>query len=79
MYMAPEAVRGEEQGMPVDVWALGCAVIEMATGRPPWPDVANEAEGIRRIGFFGDVPVIQDYLITLFYNNSILLYIYKCV
>ncbi|KAK8960302.1 Mitogen-activated protein kinase kinase kinase 1 [Platanthera guangdongensis] len=52
MYMAPEAVRGEEQGMPADVWALGCAVIEMATRRPPWPDVANAAMGIRRIGFF---------------------------
>ncbi|KAK8939842.1 Mitogen-activated protein kinase kinase kinase NPK1 [Platanthera guangdongensis] len=61
MYMAPEAVRGEEQGMPADVWALGCAVVEMATGRPPWPDVANAAEGIRRIGFSGDVPVIPDW------------------
>ncbi|KAK8952652.1 Mitogen-activated protein kinase kinase kinase NPK1 [Platanthera guangdongensis] len=51
MYMAPAAGRGEEQGMSADVWALGCAVIEMVTGRPRWLDVANAAEGIRRIGF----------------------------
>ncbi|XP_020692222.2 uncharacterized protein LOC110106612 isoform X2 [Dendrobium catenatum] len=28
-----EAARGEEQGMSVDVWSLGCTVIEMFTGR----------------------------------------------
>ncbi|PKA62481.1 Mitogen-activated protein kinase kinase kinase NPK1 [Apostasia shenzhenica] len=58
MYMAPEAARGEEQGTPADVWALGCTVIEMATGRPPWPEEADATAGVRRIGFSGDVPEI---------------------
>ncbi|CAL9049309.1 unnamed protein product [Musa banksii] len=56
MFMAPEVARGEEQGAPADVWALGCTVIEMATGRPPWPDVVDPVAALHRIGFTCDVP-----------------------
>ncbi|KAA8526993.1 hypothetical protein F0562_008778 [Nyssa sinensis] len=38
VFMAPEVARGEEQGFPADVWALGCTIIEMATGSNPWPE-----------------------------------------
>ncbi|XP_074590851.1 mitogen-activated protein kinase kinase kinase 18-like [Curcuma longa] len=62
MYMAPEAARGEAQGLPADVWALGCAVIEMATGRPPWPDVADPVAALHRAGFTGDVPECPGWL-----------------
>ncbi|XP_057792641.1 mitogen-activated protein kinase kinase kinase 18-like [Salvia miltiorrhiza] len=53
MFMAPEAARGEEQGFAADVWAVGCTVIEMATGRAPWPEAA---ETLRRIAFSGEAP-----------------------
>ncbi|XWS12863.1 hypothetical protein CRYUN_Cryun37aG0127000 [Craigia yunnanensis] len=58
VYMAPEVARGEQQGFPADLWALGCTVIEMATGRGPWPDVGDPVSALYRIGFSCDVPEI---------------------
>ena len=29
-------VRGEHYGRRCDVWSIGCVVIQMATGSPPW-------------------------------------------
>ncbi|KAL5842467.1 hypothetical protein ACOSQ3_013070 [Xanthoceras sorbifolium] len=61
LYMAPEVARGEEQGFPADVWALGCTVIEMATGRPPWVGLSDPVTVLYRIGFSGDVPEIPKF------------------
>ncbi|KAK1440078.1 hypothetical protein QVD17_05903 [Tagetes erecta] len=57
VFMAPEVARGEKQGFEADVWAVGCVVIEMATGFNPWPDVNDPVSGLYRIGYSGDVPV----------------------
>jgi mitogen-activated protein kinase kinase kinase 1 len=35
-FMAPEVVRGDHYGRRCDVWSIGCVVIQMATGSPPW-------------------------------------------
>ncbi|MQL88626.1 hypothetical protein Taro_021203, partial [Colocasia esculenta] len=56
LYMAPEVARGEVQGPAVDIWALGCTVIEMAIGYPPWRDVQDPVTTIHRIAFSEDVP-----------------------
>ncbi|KAF5728575.1 hypothetical protein HS088_TW21G00723 [Tripterygium wilfordii] len=61
-YMAPEVARGEQQGFPADIWALGCTVIEMATGRAPWVGVLDPVLALYRIGFSGDVPEIPTFL-----------------
>ncbi|KAG8365094.1 hypothetical protein BUALT_Bualt18G0068500 [Buddleja alternifolia] len=55
-YMAPEVARGEEQGFAADIWALGCTVVEMATGSNPWPEMKDPASALYRIAFSGDVP-----------------------
>ncbi|KAL7593211.1 mitogen-activated protein kinase kinase kinase 18 [Lactuca sativa] len=60
MFMAPEVARGEEQGFPADVWALGCTVIEMATGGSPWSNVADAVSVLYRIAFSGEIPEIPD-------------------
>ena len=38
VFMAPEMLLKQKCGRRVDVWSLGCAVIEMITTRPPWAD-----------------------------------------
>lgn len=38
LFMAPEMLLKRKCGRRVDVWSLGCAVIEMLTTRPPWAD-----------------------------------------
>ncbi|KAL2067194.1 hypothetical protein VTL71DRAFT_1618 [Oculimacula yallundae] len=44
MYMSPEVIKGENPGRAgaVDVWSLGCVILEMATGRRPWASLDNE-------------------------------------
>ncbi|KAF1890810.1 hypothetical protein Lal_00043108 [Lupinus albus] len=61
-FMAPEVARGEEQGFPADVWALGCTVLEMITGKPPWQGVSDPAVVVYRVGFSGEVPEIPGFV-----------------
>lgn len=44
MYMSPEVIKAENTGRhsAVDIWSLGCVILEMATGRRPWTDLDNE-------------------------------------
>ncbi|XP_030551872.2 mitogen-activated protein kinase kinase kinase 20-like [Rhodamnia argentea] len=79
MYMAPESVNGNEYEPPSDVWALGCAVVEMATGRPAWGSRAesNAYALMIRIGVGDEIPEIpeglseqgKDFLIKCFAKN----------
>ncbi|XP_076919279.1 mitogen-activated protein kinase kinase kinase 17-like [Bidens hawaiensis] len=64
MFMAPEVARGEEQGCPADIWALGCTVVEMATGESPWPEVNDDSPWsvFYKIGFSDESPKIPDGL-----------------
>ncbi|KAF3774049.1 Mitogen-activated protein kinase kinase kinase [Nymphaea thermarum] len=63
LFMAPEVARGESQGSAADVWALGCTVVEMATGRPPWAgDVTDPVLALYRIGCTDAVPEMPEDL-----------------
>ncbi|KAF8676206.1 hypothetical protein HU200_047077 [Digitaria exilis] len=79
-FMAPEVARGEEQGPAADVWALGCTVVEMATGRAPWSDMdaGDLLAVLHRIGYTDAVPEVpaslspeaKDFLACCFKRNA---------
>ena len=60
-WMAPEVVRSQGQGYSakVDVWSLGCVVLEMLAGKRPWSK--EEAIGaIFKLGSLNQAPPIPD-------------------
>ncbi|PWZ11959.1 Mitogen-activated protein kinase kinase kinase A [Zea mays] len=64
-FMAPEVARGEDQGPPADVWALGCTVVEMATGRAPFGGMGGAGgalAAVHRIAYTDAVPEVPAWL-----------------
>ncbi|PIN22258.1 MEKK [Handroanthus impetiginosus] len=61
-WMAPEVIRNSNGcSLAVDIWSLGCTVLEMATSKPPW----SQYEGVAamfKIGNSKDLPTIPDHL-----------------
>ena len=64
-WMAPEVIRSQAKGYSakVDVWSLGCVVLEMFHGRRPW--AKEEAVGaIYKLGTLNQTPPIPDDVST---------------
>ncbi|XP_057449528.1 mitogen-activated protein kinase kinase kinase 20-like [Lotus japonicus] len=64
LFMSPESVNDSEYESPGDIWALGCAVVEMVTGKPAWNVLsgANIWSLLIRIGVGDELPLIPEEL-----------------
>ncbi|KAK7328347.1 hypothetical protein VNO77_22451 [Canavalia gladiata] len=57
LWMAPEVLRNERLDFAADIWSLGCTIIEMATGRPPWAhEISNPMIAMLRIAHGDGIP-----------------------
>ncbi|KAF4722846.1 hypothetical protein FOZ62_001014 [Perkinsus olseni] len=48
-WMAPETLGGSDYSAKVDVWSVGCLLIEMVCGRDPWKEFDNEIQAMHEI------------------------------
>ncbi|KAK4048044.1 Suppressor of Sensor Kinase (SLN1) [Microbotryomycetes sp. JL221] len=58
MYLSPETVKGERRGKKgaMDVWAVGCVILECVTGHRPWSNLDNEWAIMFTIGIASQHP-----------------------
>ncbi|XP_022760099.1 mitogen-activated protein kinase kinase kinase 17-like [Durio zibethinus] len=76
VYMPPESVTDGKISAALDVWSLGCVVLEMITGKLPW-EYHNLADLAIKIGFSRYPPKIpetmsstgKDFLMKCFSRN----------
>ncbi|KAK1374371.1 Mitogen-activated protein kinase kinase kinase YODA [Heracleum sosnowskyi] len=62
-WMAPEIIvkSTDSSNLAVDIWSLGCTVLEMATTKPPWGQLEGAA-AIFKIGHTQELPELPPYL-----------------
>ncbi|CAM8993274.1 unnamed protein product [Rhodiola kirilowii] len=61
-WMAPEVIVQTGHSFSADIWSVGCTVIEMATGKPPWSEQYQEVAALFHIGTTKSHPPIPEHL-----------------
>ncbi|KAH0836723.1 hypothetical protein J3R83DRAFT_8452 [Lanmaoa asiatica] len=77
-WMAPEVIELKGASPKSDIWSLGCTVIELITGRPPYGEIANTMTVMFRI-VEDEVPplpddcseALQDFLQQCFHKDPL--------
>ncbi|GMI65346.1 MAP KINASE KINASE KINASE 1, NPK1-related protein kinase 1 [Hibiscus trionum] len=61
-WMAPEVILQTGHSFSADIWSVGCTVIEMATGKPPWSQQYQEVAALFHVGTTKSHPPIPEHL-----------------
>ncbi|KAI5829678.1 hypothetical protein K523DRAFT_363312 [Schizophyllum commune Tattone D] len=62
MYMSPEIIKNDRRGRQgaMDIWSMGCVVLECATGKKPWSNLDNEWAIMFHIGVATQHPPLPE-------------------
>ena len=82
-YSSPEVHERESYGRSLDVWSIGCTVLEMVTGKIPWTKSNMQLDSTQAIyrmcarqetplTFIGELPKFQNDLKYTDYATSFL-------
>lgn len=61
-WMAPEVIELKGASTKSDIWSLGCTVIELLTGRPPYAEIANSMSGALSAGHRSAAKCTEDVI-----------------
>eukprot|EP00163_Fabomonas_tropica_P004081 TRINITY_DN1361_c1_g1_i1.p1 TRINITY_DN1361_c1_g1~~TRINITY_DN1361_c1_g1_i1.p1 ORF type:complete len:844 (-),score=166.08 TRINITY_DN1361_c1_g1_i1:35-2566(-) len=61
-WMAPEVIKQTGYGRQADIWSLGCTVVEMATGSPPWSKYTTQVSALYHIASTDETPELPPSL-----------------
>ncbi|KAG2389607.1 hypothetical protein C9374_014167 [Naegleria lovaniensis] len=61
-FMAPEVIMQTGHGRPADVWSIGCTIVEMYTGRPPFSEFTTAAAVMFHIAASTEMPSFPDFV-----------------
>jgi serine/threonine protein kinase len=73
--MAPEVIRQTGHGKKADIWSVGCTVIQMLTGSPPWDEITNKIALLFHIATTHGPPAIPETVSNM--GNAFLLKCFK--
>jgi len=76
-WMAPEVIMQTGHGRSADIWSVGCTVIEMITGKPPFSEFPTQVSVLFHIANTQDPPTIpegvteecREFLLLCFQRN----------
>jgi serine/threonine protein kinase/CRP-like cAMP-binding protein len=84
IYMSPECMSADpEEGVgydfKADIWSLGCMVMEMSTGRPPWSNVPNLGGPMGIFTYITDIVEAPDLSILFDAPPSVFEFVRACL
>ena len=72
-FMAPEVIMQTGHGRSADIWSIGCTVVEMYTGKPPFTEFTTAAAVMFHIAASTEMPSFPEFV-----SEGCKKFLYKC-